>query len=63
MVTILREEVPEFNPYLPSVELSCTALNAVSGTMSNSNRHVILNCSMLVYPKLPLCSGVVAFEV
>lgn len=41
-----------FNPYLFYVELDSTKHSVSSGPLSNSNRHVILQCCMLVFPKL-----------
>ena len=43
--------------YGSSVEPHSTALSFVHGPMSSSNRHVILQCLALVFPKLVLSSG------
>jgi hypothetical protein len=40
-----------------NVESHSTALSAVPGPMSSSNRHVILQCLILVFPKQLLYSG------
>ena len=36
---------------------SLTALSAAQGSMSSSSRHVISQCFMLVFPKLPSSNG------
>lgn len=45
-----------FNPYQSNVELNLTVLSAVSDPLSSSNWHIILQCLMLVFPKLLLSS-------
>ena len=52
-----RSELPRnlyLNPYRSNVELHSTAVSPVTVPMSNSNRHIILQCFMLVFPKFLL---------
>jgi hypothetical protein len=44
-------------PYLSNVELDSTALCAVPDQLSSASRHVILQCSVLVFSKLLSSSG------
>jgi hypothetical protein len=45
------------NLYCSNVEVDSTVVFAVPGTMSSSNRHVIVHCYMLVFPKLLFSNG------
>lgn len=45
------------NPYRSNVDLNSTALSSVSGPMSNSTRHIILQCFMLALSKPLPCNG------
>jgi len=50
-----------FNPYCSNVEFNSTSLSVVPGPMLSSNRHVILQCFMLVF--LNYCHLMAAFEL
>jgi hypothetical protein len=45
------------NTYRSDVELHSTKISVVPGPMSSSDRHVILQCFVLVFPKLALFSS------
>jgi len=49
-----------FNPYRSNVEFNSTSLSVVPGPMLSSNRHVILQCFMLVF--LNYCHLMDTFE-
>jgi len=53
-VTQLFRNFPNFYPYQPNVESHTTALSVLPGPVSSSNRHLILQNIVLVFPKLVL---------